>query len=202
MPEIADVMKKILRRKAEEITERAQRVATAPEIPESEREALVRGLLFADGLMRILTGDLDEGGRILDRLRALPDVDPSRVEWLEREVAVARGDAAAASAPLVHIPASCFTTLARGRWADLAGDRGAAAALFAPLFTEPVSCAQRGEMRFLQAYARVVLAEDARARGDGLAAATHLGAFHRLLPAPDEDLPLVRRARALAGAPE
>ena len=168
-----------------------------PEIPDAERENLVRNLLYAQGMATARRGEIEDALRILGRLRQLDRVWPQYLEYLEREIAVARRDVDAIAGLMSSIPETCVGDLERGHYLWLAGRPDLAAPWIRPRLAAPEDCSAVGETRLRFADSHLILSELALQEGDTETAETHLQAFEALWPTPDADLPITRRHAAL-----
>jgi serine/threonine protein kinase/tetratricopeptide (TPR) repeat protein len=168
-----------------------------PEIPDKERENLVRNLLYARGLSATRHGEVQEATEILERLNRLDRIWPQYTEYLEREIAIARGDAPAVTRLLASLPQTCAGDLERGHALWMAGAPEQAAPWIQKRIDDPSACSTVGETRLQIANGRLILAELAQGHHDWTQSAAHLDAFDALWPSPDPNLPMSKRARAL-----
>ena len=178
-------------------TQELLQISHNPEIPDSERETLVRNLLYARGLSATRRGDHQEGAEILERLKRLDRIWPQYLDYLERELAVARGDVPTVTRLLTSVPDTCAGDLDRGHALWMAGAPEKAAPWIQRRVDEPSACSAVGETRLRLADGHLILAELAQSRQDWPQAMQHLDAFDVLWPSPDPDLPMSTRARAL-----
>jgi hypothetical protein len=182
-------------------TDRLVDASHNPEIPDAERENLVRNLLYAKGLASVRLGDIEAGEKTLERLRKLDRVWAVYLEYLEREIAVANGDVDRVGELFETLPDSCLGDLERGHYLWLAGGIERAAPYFLERFADPSGCAAVGETRLRFADGHVILAELALKNGDLEGAAKHLDAYDALWPAADPEIRICVRAADLRGRP-
>lgn len=175
-------------------TDRLQQFLLNPEIPDGERNILVRNLTYAQGMTEARRGNLDAARTIVERLRTT-GVGPVYLEWLEREIAIRDGDTHGALALFETQPEGCERTLLEARAADVSGSLDRAASFAVQALDG--HCPATGELRLLQAAAWVIRADHALAEGRPGEASEALSAYDALWPRPDRELPLVLRADAL-----
>ncbi len=178
-------------------TDRLVEVSHNPEIPDAERENLVRNLLYAKGLSAVRLGDVQAGVDTLARLQKLDRVWPAYLEYLEREIAVAQRDPARVAELFETIPESCAGDLERAHYLWLAEGIDEAREWVVPRLDDPAPCSSVGETRLRFADGHVILAELALRDDKRGEANKHLDAFDELWPDADHDVPLVMRATEL-----
>ncbi|NCG20388.1 MAG: protein kinase [Rhodobacterales bacterium] len=166
-----------------------------PEVPDTEREQLVRNLLYAQGVSAVRMGQLEEGEATLGRLKALDRVWPVYVEYLEREIAIAKSQPERVLALTETISEGCLGDLEVAQAGYRAGGHPQVRTLLEHRLANPEDCSQVGAGRFALAKAHVTLAEILRTEGEVDLAETHLRAFKALWTRPDGDIPLVQRAK-------
>ena len=176
-------------------TQRLVALSHMPEVPDAEREQLVRNLLYARGISEVRMGELKESEATLVRLRALDRVWPVFVEYLEREIAIAKAQPERVMTLTETIPEGCLGDLEAAQAGYRAGGHPQVRTLLEQRLANPEDCSQVGAGRFALAKGHVTLAEILRVAGETESAEAHLEAFRALWTHPDGDIPVVQRAK-------
>jgi len=176
---------------AEGVKELLDFSATHPEIPEGERAHMSRALLEARAFIASRRGDLEQAEEHLARMKKIDGVRASSIEWVERDLASHRGDLEALDGLFEHAQPGCNGKWERARATALAGAPQQALTQLNALFQADL-CGPIGAERWAHALALALAADlDAERRAE------RLSQFDEVWPAPDADLPVVQRVRAL-----
>ncbi len=176
-------------------TERLVALSHMPEVPDAEREQLVRNLLYAGGISQVRMGKLKEAEATLARLRGLDRVWPVYVEYLEREIAIAHARPEEVLLLNKTIPDGCLGRLEESQALYRAGGHEQVRTLIEAQLDQPETCSRVGLGRLSLAKAHVTLAEILRESGEEAAADAQIAAYRALWNRPDADIPIVQRAR-------